>query len=122
MTSPSDQFEDGQRVWEAFTWMSLDQQVNWRIRPATFTRSAAGYELLHYDDGRVDHHWPTSGRKAFRTHVEAVAHCTAVLVGFRRDIEAEIERLMDLADESAGPGRGGCASEAVGTAPPEVAK
>lgn len=122
MTSPSEQFEDGQRVWEAFAWMSIDQKVNWRIRPATFTRSAAGYELLHYDDGRVDHHWPTSGRKAFSHHVEAVAHCTAVLAGIRRDIEAEIERLMDLADESVGPARSGFASEAAGTAPPGVAK
>lgn len=122
MTSHSENFQPGETVFEAFAWIRPDDTPTSRIRRAVFDRGPDGNALLRYADGRVDSFWPTSRLRAFRTHVEAVAHCTAVLVGFRRDIEAEIERLMDLADESGGPARGGCASEAAGTAPPEVAK
>lgn len=122
MTSHSDPFEVGEQVWEAFAWMRSDGQPHYRIRRATFTRSAAGHELLHYEDGRVDTHWPTSGRRAYRTHAEAVGHCVSVFAKLRRDLEDAIDTLMAMADEDspAGPGRSG--STTAGTAPPEVAK
>lgn len=120
MTSHSDQFEVGETVFEAFAWITSDDTPTSRIRRAVFDRGPKGQALLRLEDGRVDSYWPTRSLRAFRTHVEAVAHCTSFLVGVRRDIEAEIERLMDLPDESGGPVR--ASESAAGTAPPVVAK
>ena len=122
MTSHSEDFQVGETVFEAFAWFRPDDTPTGRIRRAVFDRGPDGHALLRLEDGRVERYWPTSRLRAFRTHVEAVAHCTSILCAIRRQIEVEIERLMDLADESAGPGRSGCASAAAGTAPPEVAK
>lgn len=121
MTSHSDQLEDGETVWEAFAWMGQDQRPYYRIRRATFTRSATGYELLHYENGTVDTHWPTSGRRAYRSHADAVGHCVGVFVRLRHAIEDAIEEVESLLDdESGGPVRAG--ETAAGTAPPEVAR
>lgn len=120
-TSPSERFEHGEILWEAFAWMGLDGRPYYRIRRATFTRSATGYELLHYENGTVDTHWPTSGRRAYRTHAEAVGHCVGVFVKLRHAIEDAIDEVESLRDdESGGPVR--ASENAAGTAPPEVAK
>lgn len=119
MTSHSE-FEIGETVFEAFAWIRPDDTPASRIRRAVVDRGPNGQALLRYEDGRVDSFWPTTRLRAFRTHVEAVAHCTAVLAGVRRDIEAEIERLIDLEDQSGGPAPG--SGTPAGTAPPEVAR
>lgn len=120
-TSPSDRFEHGETVWEAFAYITNDQRPCYVIRRATFERPQRGYELLHYEDGRVDHYWQTTVRRVFRHHVEAVAHCQGIFARLRRDIENAIYEVMALEDDHpAGPGRSGITT--AGTAPPEVAK
>jgi hypothetical protein len=120
-TSPSDRFEHGETVWEAFAYITNDQRPCYRIRRATFERPQPGYELLHYDDGRVDHYWQTTDQRVFRHHVEAVAHCQGIFARLRRDLENAIDEVMALEDDHpAGPGRSGITT--AGTAPPEVAK
>jgi hypothetical protein len=105
MTSPSDRFAHGEIVWEAFAWIGNDQRPYHRIRRATFERLRPGYELLHYDDGRVDHHWPTTHNRLFRHHYEAVGHCVAVFAGIRDQIAEAIDAVLASADESGGPAR-----------------
>lgn len=121
-TSHSDDFQPGETVFEAFAWIRPDDTPTARIRQAVFDRGPDGNALLRHQDGRVDSYWPTTRLRAFRHHVEAVAHCTSVLCAMRQQIEAEIERLMDLIDEPGGSARSGPSSPAAGTAPPEVAK
>jgi hypothetical protein len=116
MTSHSDRFENGEKVWEAWAWMGLDGKPGWKIRRATFSRSEGGYELLHYEDGRVDHYWPVTDRKAFRHHVEAVAHVVSVLQRIVKACNYQIHEVLSQGD----PASGGMAP--AGIAQPEVAK
>ena len=120
-TSRSDRFKHGEVVWEAFAYITNDQRPCFWIRRATFERTHRGYELLHYEDGRVDQCWPTKDKRVFRHHVEAVAHCQGIFARLRRDLENAIDEVMALEDDHpAGSGRSGITT--AGTAPPEVAK